>query len=124
MVLLADPVLEWPSSLPLGDKRRPPMAFADTGLLQHWGLELDAPEQRGPVQVQINGKPVTVASPGVLIGGGGDCQVVDGGFVGRCSIGKGRATIVADADFLNVGSESADDANLPALMSELAALSR
>ena len=41
LVLLADPLLEWPSKRPLGDRMRPPMAYADTGLLLHWGLRLD-----------------------------------------------------------------------------------
>ena len=32
VLLLADPRLEWPSKRPLGDRLRPPPAFADTGL--------------------------------------------------------------------------------------------
>ena len=47
VLLLADPMLEWPSKRPLGDPLRPPPMFMDTGLLGHWGLRLDAPEQRG-----------------------------------------------------------------------------
>ncbi|MBA2466383.1 MAG: ABC transporter, partial [Sphingomonas sp.] len=37
LLLLADPALDWHSELPLGDALRPPPAFADTGLLKHWG---------------------------------------------------------------------------------------
>jgi ABC-type uncharacterized transport system involved in gliding motility auxiliary subunit len=48
LLLLADPMLEWPSERPLGDPLRPPPMFADTGLLKHWGLRLDAPDERGP----------------------------------------------------------------------------
>ena len=47
MLLLADPALEWPSERALGDPLRPLPMFMDTGLLGHWGLRLDAPEQRG-----------------------------------------------------------------------------
>ena len=47
LLLLADPMLEWPSERALGDRLRPPVSFADTGLLAHWGLRLDAPDQRG-----------------------------------------------------------------------------
>ena len=47
VVILADPLLEWPSKRPLGDPLRPPPMFADTGLLGHWGLRLDAPDERG-----------------------------------------------------------------------------
>jgi hypothetical protein len=31
VLLFADPLLEWPSSRPLGDPLRPPLMFADTG---------------------------------------------------------------------------------------------
>nr|WP_283938482.1 DUF4350 domain-containing protein [Sphingomonas alba] len=121
LLLLADPMLEWPSDLPLGDKRRAPTAFADTGLLQHWGLRLDAPEHRGPVQSQIGGRPVQTASPGLLVLERGRCRFSDQGFVGRCAIGRGQVTVIADADFLNVGT---DDPNLFALESQLASLTR
>ncbi len=46
VLLLADPRLDWPSQRPLGDMLRPPPAFADTGLLKHWGLRLRGPESR------------------------------------------------------------------------------
>ena len=42
VLLLADPMLEWPSKRPLGDPLRPPPMFADTGLLAPLG-----PEARG-----------------------------------------------------------------------------
>ena len=44
VLLLADPMLEWPSKRALGDPLRPPPMFQDTGLLAHWGLRLDAPD--------------------------------------------------------------------------------
>src|SRR6476620_3378552 len=50
VLLLADPMLEWPSERPLGDPLRPSPMFADTGLLQHWGVRLGAPDQRGPAE--------------------------------------------------------------------------
>ena len=121
LLLLADPVLEWPSGLPLGDKRRAPTAFADTGLLQHWGLRLDAPEQRGPVHSQIDGRPVQTASPGLLVLERAGCRLSDQGLVARCAIGRGMVTVIADADLLNV---DADDPNLAALESQLAYLTR
>ena len=123
LLLLADPMLEWPSNLPLGDPRRAPMAFADTGLLQHWGLRLDAPEQRGPVESRLAGRAVLTASPGSLAIEGTACTPLDG-LVADCHIGRGHAIVIADADFLNVGSDARGDGNLPALESQLAALSR
>jgi len=122
VLLLADPRLEWPSERPLGDKLRPPPAFADTGLLAHWGLRLDAPDQAGPKQLQLGEQPVLAASPGVL---SGSCRIGEAGFVARCRIGKGQATVVADADFLNVEQlDGPADNNLDGLLAELSALER
>jgi hypothetical protein len=116
LLLLADPMLEWPSSRPLGDRLRPPVLFADTGLLAHWGLRLDAPDTRGPKAVAIDDYKVAMVSPGQLFGG---CAISQDRTVARCHIGRGQATIVADADLLNVDSSSP---NLDAVTAELAAL--
>lgn len=127
LVLLADPMLEWSSERPLGDPRRPPVAFPDTGLLQHWGLRLDAPDERGPKRSTLGGQEVLTSSPGTLVRTGGGCQLLDRGLAARCRIGKGRAIVIADADFLNLGPAGLDgptDRNLPALLSQLAGLSR
>jgi hypothetical protein len=100
----------------------PPPAFADTGLLQHWGLRLDAPEERGPRQLELGGHSILTASPGVLAGA---CPISANRLVARCRIGRGQATIVADADFLNVEDlDGPDDRNLDAMLAELAALER
>jgi hypothetical protein len=122
LLLLADPVLEWPSERPLGDSLRPPPAFADTGLLRHWGLRLDAPDERGPMSRRLGGYEVLTNSPGALAG---RCPVSRDRLVARCRIGKGEATIVADADFLNVEDlDGPTDKNLDALLAELSALGR
>jgi hypothetical protein len=122
LLLLADPLLEWPSERPLGDTLRPPPAFADTGLLRHWGLRLDAPEERGPMSRRLGGFEVLTNSPGALAG---RCPVSRDRLVARCRIGKGEATIVADADFLNVEDlDGPTDKNLDALLAELSALGR
>lgn len=122
LLLLADPRLEWPSSRPLGDKLRPPPSFADTGLLAHWGLRLAPPVHPGLAERALDGRQVLASSSGIL---SGSCKIVAGGFVARCRVGRGRATVVADADFLNVellGGPASD--NLDALLSELARLER
>jgi hypothetical protein len=122
VLLLADPRLEWPSERPLGDKLRPPPAFADTGLLAHWGLRLDAPDEAGPRQLQLGSRPIIAWSPGVL---SGSSRIGEAGFVARCRIGKGQAIVVADADFLNVDLlDGPTENNLDALVAELAALER
>lgn len=102
LLLLADPRLDWPSERPLGDMLRPPPSFADTGLLAHWGMKLIGPEPE--------------STAGRLVSSG-DCKTYEAGVVARCKLGKGQATIIADADFLNV--EASDSGNLDLLMAEL-----
>lgn len=104
LLLLADPKLDWPSERPLGDLLRPPPAFADTGLLIHWGLRLNGPEP---------GSDATVGQ----LESDGRCRVEDDGSLARCKLGKGQAVIIADADFLNV--EASDSANLDRLIIQL-----
>lgn len=117
VLVLADPMLEWPSKRPLGDPLRPPPMFADTGLLGHWGLRLDAPDRRGSVVAELGGRRVTAVSPGTLHG---TCLITGDAMVAHCRVGQGRATIVADADFLNVDSEASQ--NLDGVLEELAKL--
>ncbi len=102
LLLLADPALDWPSERPLGDAFRPPPAFADTGLLAHWGLRLDAPDKRGPVHLGGGHNPVIYFSPGRLVSTNPDCDLSRADIIAECKIGKGRVAVVADADFLNV----------------------
>jgi len=119
LVLLADPKLDWPSDRPLGDKLRPPPAFADTGLLAHWRLKLYAPDVAGPVERQVDGRRVRLSSPGALSGA---CGLRRDGLLARCTIGRGRATIIADADFLR--ADDPDSANLQFLLAELDRIER
>ena len=122
VLLLADPRLDWPSERPLGDKLRPPPSFADTGLLKHWGLTLEASAESGPQLRTIGGNEIVTASSGTLAGA---CEIEGGGFVARCRLGKGRAVVIADADFLNVEDlDGPTDSNLDVLLAELAALER
>lgn len=127
LLLLADPMLEWPSGRQLGDPFRPPPAFADTGLLKHWGLRLDAPNERGARQRRLGGLAILTVSPGSLAG---SCAISGDRLVAHCRIGQGQATIVADADFLGVDHLDGPMANnlaannLKAMLAELAALER
>lgn len=124
LLLLADPTLQWASGLPLGDVRRPPFAFADTGLLGHWGLRLDAPEKLGPAPLELGGNQVRTLSPGLLVAIGNQCKIAGQGIVARCAIGRGEATIIADADFINVEERDGGPANLALLLDELARLAK
>jgi hypothetical protein len=122
LLLLADPALEWPSRRPLGDSLRPAPMFMDTGLLRHWGLRLDPPDTRGLQARTLGGQSIQAVSPGQLFG---TCRIAADGFVADCRVGRGRAIVIADADFLNVDAlgDSADH-NLDALLAELADLRR
>jgi hypothetical protein len=120
VLLLADPLLEWPSARPLGDRLRPPVMFTDTGLLGHWGLRLDAPDHPGMKPSSLGNRPIVTVSPGSLHGG---CRISVDGIVARCRIGRGRATVVADADLLDADNlGSAGRSNLEAISQELDAL--
>lgn len=121
VLLLADPLLEWPSDRPLGDLLRPPPGFADTGLLGHWGLRLDSPDTLGPATALVEGRAVHTLSPGTLVATSPGCSVEAKGLVARCSVGKGRATVVADADFADAERrrEPARSGNLDFLLAEL-----
>lgn len=118
VMLLADPLLEWPSKHPLGDPLRPPPMFMDTGLLAHWGLRLDSPDRRGPAERNLGGYRIATNSPGKLSGA---CAISKDRLVARCRIGAGRATIVADADFLDVEQfKEGAEHNFDGLLAELA----
>lgn len=122
VLLLADPMLEWPSKRPLGDPLRAPPMFMDTGLLGHWGLRLDAPDERGPAVRKLGGYDVVTASPGMLFG---KCAISSDRLVARCAPGKGKSTVVADADVLDVETlDGPTQHNLDAVVSELSALER
>lgn len=122
VLLLTDPMLEWPSSRPLGDPLRPSPMFMDTGLLGHWGLRLDAPDRRGREPLKLAGYDIMTDSPGRLAG---RCEISGDALVAHCRIGQGRATVVADADLLDpkrLGAAAGH--NLDALLAELDELER
>jgi|KBSMisStaDraftv2_1062788.scaffolds.fasta_scaffold589466_2 hypothetical protein len=101
LLLLADPRLDWPSKRPLGALLRPPPSFADTGLLAHWGLQLEAPKEAGPVLLGGGHNPVVYISPGRMISTNRDCDLSRADIIAECRMGKGKVAVVADADFLN-----------------------
>lgn len=119
LLLLADPMLEWQDRRPLGDPTRPPPMFADTGLLGHWGLTLAAPETRGPRGLTLAGRDIESVSPGTL---SGDCAISPDRVVAQCAIGKGRVTVVADADFLDWTRGGKGEGNRRALLAALESL--
>lgn len=106
VLIAADGLWSSPSPYALGDPRNPPITSLLTPLLTHWGLRLDAPvglvEQA--VQTQLDGQRLTLFSPGTVvpITQPAACAFTGGRRVARCSVGVGRAIIVADADWLEL----------------------
>jgi hypothetical protein len=117
VLLLADPALQWPSKRPLGDALGPPRSYPDTGLLGHWGLRLDSPDNLGPTVIEAAGNRISTAAPGSLVATGRECTVDEARLIARCRIGLGAATVIADADFLD--SDRIGTANLDLLLAEM-----
>lgn len=124
ILLLADPWLTWGSEAPLsGDPGRPPVQFADTGLLEHWGLRLERDNTPAMERVErsAGGGTFQVSAPGRLIATGSPCSVDADAFVARCRLGRGTAVVMADADLLNSGE---DRTPLDAVAAELERLAQ
>lgn len=102
VLVFADPLLLWPSDLPLGDPRRaPPVTLLDP-LFAHWGLTLDSPSLDTEIaSASLDGAPVSIVGAGTWQAAGKNCAILDAGIVADCSIGKGQAILVADADLLD-----------------------
>jgi hypothetical protein len=123
LVLLADPFLGFESMRPLGDRFRPPLRYPDTGLLAHWGLALDPQVDNRLEAVETDlGRGIRLKASGLgsLTRSGGDCTLSVTRVVARCRIGKGYATVVADAD-LALSPVREDRQVVVALLRELSA---
>lgn len=120
-VILADPLLAWPSDLSPSDSRRPPITSLLDPLLTHWGLRLQpAGEAMGVVQQRLaNGRLLAMISPGHFTftgtGTGPDCRLEEQGVIADCRIGDGRAFLVADADMLHPTLWLGGNGNWPAI---------
>ena len=104
MVVLTDPALTWHSDFPLGDNRRPLATGLLSPLLEHWGLELLAPEDDGAAMVELQMEDLSITTSGIgtfRLHDGSSCNLSSGKILAECQIGEGRAILLADADFLN-----------------------
>ena len=102
-LVLADPQLRWPMDLPLGDRRRPPAVTLLGPLLEYWGVKL-APLAAGPDERRHflgDGRMLTVYAASGFEGAGPNCRIVGRGLIARCTVGKGVAIVVADADLVD-----------------------
>ncbi|MEW4466381.1 DUF4350 domain-containing protein [Parasphingorhabdus sp. JC815] len=125
-IILTDPQLIWPSSLPLGDKRRPLASGLLSPILGRWNLELQITDDAARnVKLETSGATVTAVGVGAFKlaprpeNGQVECVISAAKSMARCKLDEGRATLVADADFLNdalwpdpVGNATPDAARL------------
>jgi hypothetical protein len=102
-LILADPQLRWPMALPLGDRRRPPAVTLLSAMIELWGVQLLPPPVGGGEERHFlgDGRMLTVYAASGFEHAGPDCRIVGRGLVARCRVGKGVATIVADADLMD-----------------------
>ena len=108
-VVLADPMLVWPTALPLGDARRAPSTSLLDPLLTHWGMRLE-PVRVGQESVSRrmlesgHALMTSAASRFSLLPATAEavkCVLSEGGFVATCQVGGGHVQLVADADIID-----------------------
>ena len=102
-LVLADPALSWSGEYPLGDPRNPlPVSLLDP-LLEHWGVRLELGDRNG-------GKSGPFSSTsGFFSLRSSDCELSVQAIVALCHPGRGRALMVADADWLDPAGWRAGD---------------
>jgi len=95
----------------LGTARRPPPVGLLAPLLGHWGLDLGTAADRSVRLEEVEERRLAVAAPGSFRARSAACEVEGGGLVARCSIGRGKVLLVADADLLHDGLWAAPHLN-------------
>jgi len=102
VLILADPLLLWPSSLPLGDRRRAPPASLLGPLLDHWGVRLAPAETMGEGRHFLpDGSLLTSMAASRFEVREEHCRPEASGLIVLCRIGRGTAIMVADADMID-----------------------
>jgi hypothetical protein len=107
-LIFADPALQWPSDYPLGDNRRPLFTSFLSPLFSHWGIELVLPvtnDEEQVTDVQVGDQSLQVIShgnwlPKVAAEKSRMCFIDKSALAAICTLGKGRAVLIADADLL------------------------
>ncbi|MDE2595874.1 MAG: ABC transporter [Sphingomonadales bacterium] len=119
VLLFADPMLTAPSAFTLGDRRRPQDVVLLSPILSHWGLRLvfDEVQPLGTRKATVLGAEIPVNLPGrlELSDPSAGCTLADNGLAARCTLGKGRATIIADAALLETGDDVPAESRTQAL---------
>ncbi len=106
-VVLADPELLWDDGRPMGHTLKPPRQSLLGPLLTRWGVALEPAAARAPGADPVERRflsggallQVAGASRFQLTGAG--CRLAERGLIARCTLGRGSAVLIADADFAN-----------------------
>jgi hypothetical protein len=129
VVAFADPELSWEQAAPMGSALRAPPRSLLTPLYEYWGLKLDADKMGDAIVGTVFfGQGAGLLTPGkwtlIKSGQSKGCAVFEDKRLADCAIGKGRAVLVADADFANPAFwPESDDDNLSAIRVLLAEVS-
>lgn len=92
VLVLADPLLRWPSGLPLGDRRRAPAASLLQPLLAHWGFRPADVETAEIRRRTPDGSVITLSGVQFFPGKPED------GVIQRKRLGRGEVLLLGDAD--------------------------
>ena len=119
-IIFADPMLLWPSALPLGDRRRAPQITLLDPLLAHWGLALDGGVDGAEAMLEVDGKQAVGAGMGQWHAKTPGCTISADAHWVTCQIGKGSALLVGDADVLDLEDAPENREAVDALFARLA----
>lgn len=104
LLLFADPLLTADSRFALGDNRRPQDVALLSPILSHWGLQLrfDENQPAGERLAEVGDLVIPIEAAGRFSYQPANsrdtyCEPRAGGLVAECTIGRGKALIVADA---------------------------
>ncbi|MCP1468577.1 hypothetical protein J3E64_000244 [Sphingobium sp. OAS761] len=89
-LVLADPLLDWPSTLPPGDRRRPPPTSLIAPMLAHWGFARSGQDDTEKRHFLPDG--------GLLVLSGTD---LFDALPARRKVGRGSVLLVGDADLID-----------------------
>ena len=121
LLLFVDPLMTGHSRFAIGDRRRPQDVAMLSPILGHWGLrlELDEGVESGRSLTDASGIALPVDIPGrfALVEGEGSCALSTTAVLAHCRIGRGRATILADAAVLDMDPQDESSEALQALVS-------
>lgn len=119
VVILADPDLRWPQQWAFGDPRRAPSATLLSPLYRHWGLDLQPDNPGSPPRLaRFKATSVVLQGGGSWVRHSGACQLLDPA-IAACALEKGRAVLIADADFLQLQGDAAAQARAIGIVNAL-----